>query len=158
MFSWRVVKISTKINIEINRNFRDEELESKISDFKPITRLFAKIKFNNLEFPEDAFVDTGAHISLIPFYIWKKLDAQIIAEHEMKGPIPEKTIPVNVGYVKATLLDEEGNMSKQIKFLSYLAFTNKVPLILGIRDLLEKFDLHILFSQNTGYLEESSFA
>jgi len=148
-----VVKISTKINIHIAK-IKDTELEKKIPDIKPAIRLFCKIKFLGTEYAERAIVDTGAHISIIPFDLWKDLDVEILAEHEMKGPIPDKTMPVNVGYIKASLLDEEGNISKEIKFLSYLTFTNKVPLILGIRDLLEKFDIHIFFSRNIACLEE----
>ena len=146
-------KISIKINIEI-RKIKDSKLENKIPELKPALRLFTGIKFPELEVPEDALIDTGAHISVIPFYIWKKLNIQIIAEHETSGLVPDRNIPVNVGYVKAKLIDEDGNASKEIKFLSYLAFTSKIPLILGMRDFLEKFNLHVLFSQNKAYLEE----
>jgi len=150
-----VVKISTIINIEINRTIRDIELENKIPNLKPLVRLFSKIKFNGSEIPEDGLIDTGAHISVIPFYIWKKLNVDVVAEHKMSGAVPDKILPVNVGYVKGKFIDEYGNESKEIRFLSYLTFTNKVPIILGIRDLLEKFDLCILFSQNKAYIEEN---
>ncbi len=148
-----MVKIYTKINIQITR-IRDTLLEKKIPGIKPAIRLFCKSKFLGTEYAEKAIVDTGAHISLIPFQFWKDLEVEVVAEHEMKGPIPEKSMPVNVGYVKARILDEYSNQSREIEFLSYLAFTNKVPLILGMRDLLEKFDLHLLFSENRAYLEE----
>ena len=150
---WRVVKISTKIGIETT-SIKDTELIKKIPDLKPALRLFCKIKFPEMENPEDGLVDTGAHISLIPFQLWKNLNAEIVTEHTMKGVVPDRNIPVNVGYVKAKLIDKEGNESNEVKFLSYLAFTNKVPLILGMRDLLEKFNLHVLFSQNGAYIEE----
>lgn len=103
---------------------------------------------------ETAIVDTGAHISVLPFFIWKELDAEILAEHYMSGVVPDKKIPVNVGYLKARLIDEIGNESKEIRFLSYLAFTNKVNLLLGMRDLLERFDMHINFNRNEAYLQE----
>ncbi len=152
-----MVKIftNTKISLIINKETRDRVLEQKIPDLLPLVRLFCRIKFAGAELSEIAMLDTGAHISLIPFYLWKKLDTQVVAEHVMKGAIPDKSIPVNVGYVKARIIDGEGNISKEIRFLSYLAFTNNVPLILGMRDLLEKFDIHILFSQNKAYLEET---
>ena len=151
---WRVVIISTRIILEINRETRDRELEKKIPNLQPLVRIFSKIKFPELETPEDALIDTGAHISIIPFYLWKKLNVEIIAEHKTSGIVPNENIPVNVGYITANIIDENGNISKDIKFLSYLEFTNKIPLILGMRDLLEKFNLHILFSQNKAYLEE----
>jgi len=148
-----VVKISTEIGIEIIR-VKDIELEKKIPKLKPALRFFCKIKFPELENPEDALVDTGAHISLIPFQTWKSINVEIVTEHSMKGVVPDKDISVNVGFVKAKLIDRDDSESKEIKFLSYLAFTNKVPLILGMRDLLEQFDLHILLSQNKAYLKE----
>ena len=154
MFLWRVVIISIKIDLEINTEIRDKELELKIIGFKPLIRIFGKIKFQNLGLPEDTLIDTGAHISLIPFQLWKDLDVRIIAQHHMGGVVPEKNIPVNVGYIKAKIVDEEGNSTDEIKFLSYLALTNKVPLILGMRDFLERFDLHILFSEDKAYLEK----
>ena len=154
MFLWRVVIISIKINLEINREIRDKELELKIIGFKPLIRIFGKIKFQNLGLPEDTLIDTGAHISLIPFQLWKDLDVRVIAQHHMGGVVPEKNIPVNVGYIKAKIVDEEENSTDEIEFLSYLALTNKVPLILGMRDLLERFDIHILFSEDKTYLEK----
>ena len=149
-----MVIISIKINLEINREIRDKELELKITNFKPLIRIFGKIKFQNLGLPEDVIIDTGAHISLIPFQLWKDLDVHIIAQHHMGGVVPEKNIPVNVGYIKAKIVDEEENSTDELEFLSYLALTSKVPLILGMRDLLEKFDLYILFSKDKAYLEK----
>ena len=86
--------------------------------------------------------------------MWKNLDVDVVAEHYMIGAVPGKRIPVDVGYVKARLIDKEGNESKEITFLSYLAFTNKVSLLMGIRDLLEMFDIHVNFSKDEAYLEE----
>ena len=149
-----MVIISIKINLEINREIRDKELELKITNFKPLIRIFGKIKFQNLGLPEDVIIDTGAHISLIPFQLWKDLDVHIIAQHHIGGVVPEKNIPVNVGYIKAKIVDEEENSTDELEFLSYLALTSKVPLILGMRDLLEKFDLYILFSKDKAYLEK----
>ena len=149
-----MVIISIKINLEINREIRDKELELKITNFKPLIRIFGKIKFQNLGLPEDVIIDTGAHISLIPFQLWKDLDVHIIAQHHMGGVVPEKNIPVNVGYIKAKIVDEEENSTDELEFLSYLALTSKIPLILGMRDLLEKFDLYILFSKDKAYLEK----
>lgn len=77
-----------------------------------------------------------------------------MAEHWVSGVIPGKRLPVNVGYVDCKLIDQFGNETKDIKFLAYLAFTNKVSLLLGMRDLLEMFDMHINFSKNKAYLEE----
>lgn len=146
-----MVRISTRIDIEIAR-IRDEELERKIA-IKPSIRLITQIKFPELEVPEDAILDTGAHISVIPLQIWKRLDTKILVKHKMKGIVPDHEIPVNVGYVKAKIVDRRGNESTEMRFLSCLAFTNKIPLILGLRDMLENFDIHIKFSSEEAFLE-----
>ena len=146
-------KISTKINLEITK-IEDTELQNKIQSLKPAIRLFCKIKFSEIASPRDAIIDTGAHISVLPLQTWKQIKTDIKAEHFMKGIIPDKHIPVKVGVVKGILIDNEGNESKEITFLSYLALTNNVPLILGMRDILEKFDLHMIISKNKAYLEE----
>ena len=142
-----------RINLWIDRTTRDLELGKKIPIFKPLIRVKGYILFDGREEPEIAIVDTGAHISLIPLFIWEYLDVEILAEHRMSGIVPEKKMPVNVGYVTGRLIDSEGNESKEIRFLCYLAFTNKVNLLLGMRDLLERFDFYLKFSNEVAWLE-----
>ena len=144
-----------RINLWIDKTTRDEELEKKIPDLDPMIRIKASILFRGREIPDIAIVDTGAHVSLIPFFIWKDLNVEIFAEHYVSGVVPDKKIPVNVGYIIARLVDEQGNESREIRFLSYLAFINRVNLLLGMRDLLERFDLYLKFSENSVWLEES---
>ena len=151
---WRVVRISTKISLWIDRETRDLELEKKIPDLKPIMRLKGAMLFTGKDVPDIAIIDTGAHISLIPFQMWEGLGVDVIAEHRAAGVVPGETMPVKVGYVKATLLDEFGNESKEIRFLAYLALTNNVNLLLGVRDILERFTLHIDFVNDEAYLQE----
>ena len=143
-----------RINLWIDKTTRDEELEKKIPGFEPIIRIKGSILFRGREIPDIAIVDTGAHISLIPFFIWKGLEVEILAEHWTGGVVPEKKMPVNVGYISAKLVDGQGNESKEIRFLSYLASVNRVNLLLGMRDLLERFDIYIKFSENSVWLEE----
>jgi hypothetical protein len=142
-----------KINLRIDR-IRDRELENKIPGLKPSVRIKCNLLLEGAEMPETAIVDTGAHTSIIPFRFWRNLNVEILAEHYTAGIVPGKKIPVNVGYITGKLVDSEGNESKEIHFLSYLSFTNKVTLLLGMRDLLEKFDLHLKFSENKAWLDE----
>ena len=149
-----MVRISTNISLWIDRETRDLELEKKIPDLKPIMRLKSAILFTGKDVPDIAIIDTGAHISLIPFQTWEGLDVDMIAEHHAGGVVPGETMPVKVGYVKAMLLDEFGNESQEIRFLAYLALTNNVNLLLGVRDMLERFTLHIDFANDEAYLQE----
>ncbi|MEA1868634.1 MAG: hypothetical protein U9N09_00495 [Euryarchaeota archaeon] len=129
-------------------------MEKKIPDLKPIMRLKGAVLFIGKDVPDIAIIDTGAHISLIPFQTWEGLNVDVIAEHCTAGVVPGETMPVKVGYVKAILLDEFGNESEEIRFLAYLALTNKVNLLLGVRDMLERFALHTDFVNDEVYLQE----
>ena len=149
-----MVRISTKISLWIGRETRDLELEKKIPDLKPIMRLKGAVLFTGKDVPDIAIIDTGAHISLIPFQTWEGLNVDVIADHYTAGVVPGETMPVKVGYVKAILLDEFGNESKEIRFLAYLALTNRVNLLLGVRDILEWFALHIDCVNDEVYLQE----
>jgi len=104
-----------RIILQIDRTIRDIELEKKIPDLKPLIRIECEVLFSGMDVSETAIVDTGAHISLLPFQIWKDLNVDVIAEHYMSGVVPDKKIPVDVGYVKARLIDEFGNESKEIQ-------------------------------------------
>ncbi|PXF61449.1 MAG: hypothetical protein C4B59_04225 [Candidatus Methanogaster sp.] len=149
-----MVRISTDISLWIDRETRDLELEKKIPDLKPMIRLKSAILFTGKDVPDIAIIDTGAHISLIPFQTWEGLGADVIADHHTGGVVPGETMPVKVGYVKAMLLDEFGNESQEIRFLAYLALTNSVNLLLGVKDMLERFTLHIDFANDDAYLQE----
>ena len=129
-------------------------MEKKIPDLKPIMRLKGAVLFTGKDVPDIAIIDTGAHISLIPFQTWEGLNVDVIAEHYTAGVVPGETMPVKVGYVKAMLLDEFGNESKEIRSLAYLALTNRVNLLLGVRDILERFALHIDFVKDEAYMQE----
>lgn len=143
-----------RINLWVDRTTRDLELEKKIPNLKPVIRIKGSIIFSGTETPRIAIIDTGAHVSLIPFRFWKDLNIEILAEHYISGVVPDKEMPVNVSYVVGRLIDRKGNESKSTRFLSYLAFTNKVNLLFGMRDLLEKFDFYLKFSNDEVWLEE----
>ena len=146
---------SDPYHLWIDRETRDIELEKKIPNLKPMMRLKGAVRFTGKDVPDIAIIDTGAHISLLPFQTWEELDVGVVAKHRTAGVVPGETMQVKVGYVKATLLDEFGNESKEIRFLAYLALTNGVNLLLGIRGVLDQFTLHVDFVNDGAYLQES---
>lgn len=103
---------------------------------------------------ELGIVDTGAPLSVIPLRMWENASVTKLAEHTIRGIVPKEecSIPVSVGRIKCVLLDEE-KVSKEYEIVAYLALTNKVPLILGFKNLLEKFNVYFDFSNGMGYLE-----
>ena len=75
-------------------------------------------------------------------------ETNILAEFDIYGINPKKecSIPMLVGNVRSVLVDEKGNKSSEIDMLAYFALTNKVPLIIGFKDLLSNF--RVCFDQN----------
>ncbi|PKP56299.1 MAG: hypothetical protein CVT88_02410 [Candidatus Altiarchaeales archaeon HGW-Altiarchaeales-1] len=139
--------------------FKSSGLENKLSESVNFIRLFCSIKFKTPAGwykTKDAIIDTGAPISLIPLDVWNNSDVKILAEHRAYGinTKEECTIPVKVGKVKCILVDEEGNQSEEMEILSYLALTNTVPIILGFKDLLERFKLCFDFYEKEAWIEQ----
>lgn len=71
-----------------------------------------------------------------------------------RGIVPKKecSLPVTIGEVSCILLDKE-ERTKRIKVKSYLAHSNEVPLIIGFKDLLDRFGIYLNFEKNLAYLE-----
>jgi len=135
----------------------DPELQKKSENIE-IIRLKSLVIFKRsdeiIEY-RDAIIDTGAYISLIPESIWKYLKRIDLTKHKVKGLSikPECAIPVIIGKIICTLCDLDGNTSKEQEIYAYLASTDKVPLILGFKDLLSKFKICFDYDQNEAYIE-----
>ena len=55
---------------------------------------------------------------------------------------PECRIATLIADVEGILSDDEGNRTKPLQFLSFLAKTDRVPLLLGVAGILEKYHLY----------------
>jgi hypothetical protein len=135
----------------------DPELKAKVEDLE-IVRLKTLALFERLDDVtdiRDAIVDTGAFVSLIPQSIWKHLRTVKISEHEVAGlsPKPECAIPVIIGKVNCVLLDKNGNTTQPMEIYAYFAKTDKVPLIIGFKDLLTKFTVYFDYGTRDAYVE-----
>lgn len=130
-------------------SFRELELEEKIGDSVAMIRLICEVKFKTKDGWSESYsaiVDTGAPISVIPFQIWTESEAEIMAEHKIRGVVPKEecTLPVLVGRIMCILVDGE-SFSEERQLLAYLALTNEIPLILGFKDLLSVFELSFFY-------------
>jgi len=135
----------------------DPVLEKKVKGFE-IVRLKTLVMFKHVGGDveiRDGIVDTGAYVTLIPKSIWKNLEIEKITEHEITGLSikPECAIPVIIGKTCCSLIDENGGTTGELKFHSYLALTDKVPLIIGFKDLLSKFKVCFNYENNKAYIE-----
>jgi len=123
-------------------------------------RLMCKCAFidknNKLTGDFDAMINTGAHTSIIPKFIWNKCLVNLYDDTFLMGVKNNLlcSIPCYYGEVALVLLDYKENYLKPIKSLCYLSKTDEVPLIIGFHGCLEKFKLVSNFPENKAYLEQ----
>lgn len=148
------------MSIKINLQFKDiaePELQKKVPDVF-ITRLISAVRFKKEKGYTDiypAIVDTGAPLSLIPYGIWSECSVIKIAEHKIKGinSKDECAIPVFIGKIKCQLLDKKSK-TNEFEMLTYLALSDNIPLILGFKNLLDKFKICFEHSKKYAFIEE----
>jgi hypothetical protein len=134
--------LSTKINLELVLKRYHPDVEG-LPELREVLRIQCRVQFKTAEGygePEKAIVDTGAPISLIPFDMWRYAEIEYLGEDYLRGVVPkgECYLPADIGRIKAVLTNKDGNTTNELVFLAYLSFTNKVPLIIGIMELMEK--------------------
>jgi hypothetical protein len=139
------------------RKYQNLELRKKISGYE-IVRLETEISFKingQWSKPETAIMDTGAHISVLPFSIWNNIPVEHIGFHTLEGIVHKKEciVPVDIGKIKCVLLDREGNETRILNVISFLAPSDDIPIVLGFRDLLTEFKIYFDYKKNIAYLE-----
>lgn len=105
---------------------------------------------------EDVIIDTGAHTSILPRWLWIEIEREKIADHYVRGLVPKEEciMDVEVAWVTVVLLDARGNRTPEIKFRAYLTLTDEIPIVLGFKDLLDRLILHLDYGQKIAYVEE----
>ncbi len=149
--------MSTKVRLFF-REFYSEEIEKCIRDYKLI-RLLGRIALKTpagFTTPRKAIIDTEAHISLLPLSIWRTLDLEVVGTIKMRGIVPKEECELEVsgGIVKCIILDEKGNQTNEIEMPSLLALTDGVPILVGYRDLLDRFIIYSDYQRKEAWLEE----
>ena len=92
--------MSSKIKL-FYETYNDPDISKFIANYN-IIRLKGIIRFaqdKNYSDPFKAIIDTGAHISLIPHYMWKNLNIDDLGKYEVRGISnkPECNIPSIIG-------------------------------------------------------------
>jgi len=132
-------------------------LEQKVQGIE-IIRLLAEVRFKTptgWTKAQEAVVDTGAPISLLPASLWKKLIWAELAEHEIRGIAskPECSIPVKIAKVTCFLQDDTGHQTKDLEIIAFLAQTDDVALLLGFKDRLAALRLECDYRQQVASVE-----
>lgn len=149
--------MSTRLRVMIKKLI-DPELDLKL-DYGELIRLSILIRFkmgDGWSKLYEAIIDTGAHTSVIPEYIWKGIYVEEKVDHSVQGIVPKKecSLPVKVSFINGVLFDDELNYTKEVKFYAFCALDDRVPLILGFKDLIENFTIHFDIRSSVAYLEE----
>lgn len=147
--------MSTKIALQIRRLPDIDLIDYGVID----TRILCDVLFKPLipttkNDPMQAIIDTGATISVLPYFIWSKCDVRIIQEESyLSGiiPGPSHMMKTKIGMVSAELLDKVGN-HYPISFCAHFAPLNKIPIIIGIQDILGKAIIYINIKEENSWL------
>ena len=126
-----------------------------------IVRLLAKIQYINIDGSKSKvykpIVDTGAHTSILSARIWQNIKFEIKTENAWLSGIndhEECRIEAMIANVEGILSDDIGNCTKPLKFLAFLAKTDRVPLLIGVAGILEKYHLYWDYQNNITYLQK----
>jgi hypothetical protein len=106
----------------------------------------------------NAILDTGAHTTLIPKYIWEKLYYESLSESLFLGIKSNLlcSVPCKVARVMGVILDEEGHNTEPFIMNAYLAKSNDVPLIMGVSTAMDRFQLNIDYPNRKGFLDDGN--
>ncbi len=95
--------------------------------------------------PIRMYFDTGASLTLIPRSLFDELGIREYVTHELAGVVQKKECKLNVrlARVEVFLEDIEGNATKPFHIWVAGADTDKVHLLFGMKDFLERFRVTI---------------
>lgn len=143
-----------ELSLEFSVKYDLELLEKNI--VLPTIRLLGRIEFkygNNWSTPYRIIIDTGSPISVFPSYIQEKCDIHLLHQTTISGLVPDEkcSLPAKLTNLIFRLSDKD-TVTKPIEAKAYIVATDKIPLILGFVDILEKYDLSVSYSQKKASL------
>lgn len=143
-----------EFSLEFSVKYDLELLEKNI--VLPTIRLLGLVEFkhgNNWSKPYRIIIDTGSPASVFPSYIQEKCDTHLIHQTIISGLVPNEKCSLPAKLVSLTLrLSDRDKVSKPIFSKAYITTTDKIPLILGFADILERYKLVVNYPQKKASL------
>ncbi|HOJ50326.1 MAG TPA: hypothetical protein PKW55_05895 [Spirochaetota bacterium] len=143
-----------KINFwfEVKKRLLSKNVEDEVVKVYTNIRVLNSDKTWSYSVP--AIIDTGAHTSLLPKYLWENSDYEYISDSLFMGVKSNLlcSLPCKVGKITIALLDTEGNFHP-IDIIAYLSKTNDTPPIIGVSTLMNKGKVCIDYKNRKGFLE-----
>ena len=148
---------SIRVNLYFENDY-DNELLSKLPDYDGLLRLKGTVTFRKLQGWTEvlhAIIDTGAHTSTLPKWLWSEIERTKLTDHHVRGLVPGKecVMDVEVAWVRAMIVDVEGNRTDEIRFRALLVPSDEIPIVIGFKDLLERFEVCFNFPQRRAHIE-----
>ena len=145
--------MSIRIKLSIKKELHLDLFEDGIKLF--LHRIMVGIRFIDFKesFFEEAIFDTGSPITIIPFSLWKKEEIDYIF-HKNKSlfGFGQSKIEGKLAYLRIIFADEE-NISPILKIKGYLINNDKIPLIIGMEDIINKTKINIDEKKKETFLE-----
>jgi len=143
-----------KVNFwfEVKKRLLSKEVEDEI------VKVYTNIRVLNIDkkwsFPFPAMIDTGAHTSLLPKYLWENAEYEYVSDSLFMGIKSNLlcSLPCKIGRVSIAMIDDQGN-SCNLNIIAYLSKTNDAPPIIGVSTLLDKGRLYIDYKKKEGFFE-----
>ena len=99
----------------------------------------------------DAWIDTGAPLTLLPEPTWRNLQVAVLA-HGLSVPIFGKTIPADLGELYVAVTDDTA-FSPALRIRAYLCHSDELPILLGMDGVLTRSVLHCNHARRGAYLD-----
>jgi len=120
-----------------------------------VIRLIGSVRFQQENGWSDAFraiIDTGSPVSVIPEYIWQRIQRSPFDAPQHHIGLAGRQLPVDLATVRCAAVDE-ANVSPPFSMRAYLSHGDSDFLLLGMADFVTRSLLHCDYQKGEAYLE-----
>jgi hypothetical protein len=107
----------------------------------------------------EAAVDTGAYVTVLPRYIWRTAEREVVSPNVFFGGVkPTKRCQVRADLARVTcvLADREGHETQPLEIPAYLAHSDRAPLLVGFAELLTRYRMLVDPTTGEAWLREGT--
>lgn len=102
--------------------------------------------------PDDAWIDTGSPLSVLPFSAWANLKPTVLATN-VPLSIAGSNLYADVGEVYLAVRGGNGIASSPLRVRAFLSPSDDLPILLGMEDFLTRCALHCDHASKIAFLE-----
>ncbi|MCH8290777.1 hypothetical protein IH992_06735 [Candidatus Poribacteria bacterium] len=104
--------------------------------------------------PDEAIIDTGGPISIIPRHVWEQIQHGFYSDREMEVLVGGRATMARFGQVTLRFHDAQENtrISPPLTIKASLLSDDSHPIVLGFEDFLTDVELHSNYPRQEVYL------